>query len=121
MNFKKIVAYCGLTCKSCPIYWASKEPDKKIQKKMKTKIAQLCNEHYGTNYDQSDITDCNGCRTESGILFSGCLTCEVRKCVKEKNLETCALCPDYICTKLKKLYQTDSTGKIWLDIIRSTM
>jgi len=119
MDFKKIVAYCGLTCKSCPIYWASRITDKEIQKKMRTTIAQLCNQEFGTSYDYRDIIDCNGCRSKTGILFSGYSECDIRNCAQEKDMETCAQCPEYICEKLEKLYKTDSTGKTWLDIIKS--
>lgn len=28
MNLQELVAYCGLTCKSCPIYWATREENK---------------------------------------------------------------------------------------------
>ncbi|MFO7890592.1 MAG: DUF3795 domain-containing protein [bacterium] len=118
MDFKTIVANCGLTCKSCPIYWATRETDKEKQKLMRIKIAEYCNQEYDTDLKYKNINDCNGCRTETGILFTGCYNCEIRACAQEKDLETCAQCSDYTCNKLKKLYKTNSAGKIWLDIIK---
>lgn len=121
MNFQNIVAYCGLTCKGCPIYWATREPDKKLQKKMRTAIARICNEQLGTDYNYENINDCDGCQTASGKLFTGCLDCEIRTCARTRKVETCAHCPDYICEKLKKMYKTDPTGKVWLDVVKSTL
>ena len=119
MVIEDVVSFCGITCKTCPIFWATRETDVNLKKKMRTKIAQISNELYKTNYTQEDITDCEGCRSDSGVLFSGCQNCEIRKCVKEKNLITCGHCRDYVCSKLQKLYDTDKDGKILLDIIRS--
>jgi len=119
MNISELVSFCGLICQNCPIYWAAREENLSTKKKMKDKIAQICNDQYGLNYTGTDITDCDGCRSESGRLFSGCVSCEIRKCAKEKNHGTCAECPEYVCTKLQKLYDSDSSGKTWLDIIRA--
>jgi hypothetical protein len=119
MDIRQLVSYCGLTCQSCPIYWATQEPDKTVQKKMRGKIAQLANERYQITMTPDDISDCDGCRAESGRLFSGCSQCEIRKCAIQQNYITCAECPDYICEKLDKHYQMDPSGKIWLEIIKS--
>lgn len=121
MDSQNFVSYCGLTCNGCPIYWATRETDKEKQKKMREKIAEICNEHYGLTYTHQNINDCDGCRSGSGILFSGCLDCRIRNCAVFREVETCAHCPDYLCNKLKEHYQSDPTGKIWLDIIRETL
>jgi len=119
MNIQNIVAYCGLTCKSCPIYWATREQDIKKQTAMRIQIAQLCNDHYGLNLNADDITDCDGCRAESGKLYAGCHNCEIRKCARQKEWITCAHCPEYVCEKLQKHFDTDMSGKMWLEVIRS--
>ena len=121
MDFQNIVSYCGLSCTGCPIYWATREQDVEIQKKMRNEIASLCNEEYGLNYTYQDVNDCDGCRSVSGRLFSGCRDCKIRTCAVFKEVETCAHCPDYICDKLDNHYKSDPTGKVWLEIIRSTM
>lgn len=86
---------------------------------MRGKIAQMCNEQYGLSYTEADITDCEGCRSSSGRLFAGCTNCEVRKCAEKKKYNTCAECENYICPELQKMYIKDSTGKMWLDIVRA--
>jgi hypothetical protein len=121
MDSGNFISYCGLTCNGCPIYWATREHDKRKQKRMRAKIAEMCNKQYGLNYSYRDINDCDGCRAESGVLFSGCLDCRIRNCAVFREVETCAHCPDYLCDKLKEHYKSDPTGKIWMDIIRSTI
>jgi hypothetical protein len=121
MDFQELVAYCGLTCKNCPIYWVSREEDKEKQQKMKAKIAQLGSEHYGIEMTADDITDCDGCRTETGKLYHACMKCEIRQCARTRNLITCAHCSDYSCEKIQKHLKADPSSKIWIELIRSTI
>lgn len=116
-----MVSYCGLTCQGCPIYWATSENNKEKKDKMRAEIARICNEQYGTEYKPEDITDCDGCRTEVGRLFSGASKCEIRKCAKQKGLENCAHCSEYACEKLKEFFAKESYAKAALDVIRSTL
>ena len=30
--------------------------------------------------------------------------CEIRRCCRERSLETCAECDDYVCEELEKVY-----------------
>ena len=113
-----MVAYCGLTCDSCPIHLATLEQDKSRQKTMRESIAEQCNKIYKMNLQFNDISDCDGCRNNTGRLFSGCMNCEIRKCAIEKNIESCAFCGDYACELLKKHFLLDSNAKTRLDNIR---
>jgi len=110
----EIIAYCGLICQGCPIYWATRE-------KSKAEIARLCKEHYGMEYTPEEITDCDGCRTEGGRLFSGCLKCPIRECARQKGLENCAYCSEYACEELKQFFVTDPGAKTRLDVIRGSL
>jgi hypothetical protein len=121
MNITEAVSYCGIMCTNCPIYWATQEENPTTKKKMRNKIAQICNEKYGLSYTYLNITDCEGCRSQSGRLFSGCVNCQVKKCSIEKNYKSCAQCSKYVYPTLQKIYDTDSSGKIWLDIIKTIM
>jgi hypothetical protein len=47
--------------------------------------------------------------------------CEIIKCVKEKYYNSCAESNDYVCRKLQKLYDTDSSGKVLLDIVKAAV
>jgi hypothetical protein len=109
-----MIAYCGLTCGSCPIHLATLEKDKSNQQKMRVSIARICSEQYGMNLQPEDITDCDGCRADTGRLFSGCRNCEIRKCAIRRNLESCAYCPEYACDKLKEFLRREPDAQIRL-------
>ena len=113
------IAYCGLTCQACPIYLATRQENKEEQLRMRTEIVRLCKELYGMPYELQDITDCDGCRTEGGRLFSGCTTCVIRNCARKKGLENCAYCPDYACKELRAFFGKDPGAKTRLDQIRT--
>ena len=73
MKIENAVSYCGLSCAGCLIYCISREEDKEIKIKLRTRIAELSNEQYGTNYSYEDINNCDGMSYRIGnfilILF----------------------------------------------------
>lgn len=114
------IACCGLVCDSCPILLATLEKDKSHQKELRALIAEQCNRQYGMNLGLEDITDCEGCATVNGRLFSGCYNCEIRKCANNKELENCAFCPEYCCEILQKHFRSDPEAKERLEEIRGS-
>ena len=116
----EIIAYCGLNCGGCPIYWATREPDKQKQEEMRIDIARLIHEHYSMDIRVEDVTDCDGCRTETGRMFSSCVKCEIRKCTMDRKLDSCAYCTDYACDTLQKLFATDTSARPRLEEIRKS-
>jgi hypothetical protein len=64
-----MVAYCGLTCQTCPTYLATRQKNKKEQARRRGGIVKQCQEHYGITYKLEGITDCDGCKTEGERLF----------------------------------------------------
>ena len=117
----EMIAYCGLRCGTCAILLATRETDDEKKHKMRIEIAQQIKKHYGRDCKAEDVTDCDGCKTEGGRLFSGCCKCQIRKCAREKSIENCAYCTEYTCEKLKKLFVTDSDAKKRLEEIRSRL
>lgn len=116
----EMVAYCGLTCQTCPIYLATRQENSDERARMRVEIVRLCRERYGIDYRLEDITDCDGCRTEGGRLFSSSENCPIRTCAREKGLENCAYCPEYACEKLALFFRTETAAKTRLDAIRSS-
>ena len=116
-----MLAYCGLACDTCPILQATLEKDKSRQQKMRVSIAQIITEQYKMNIHLEDITDCDGCRTAGGRLFSGCRKCEIRKCASRKHLESCAYCKEYACNLLEELLRREPGAKKRLEEIRNTL
>lgn len=86
---------------------------------MKREIAKLSNKIYGTKFKAKDITNCDGCRAETGILFPGCNQCYIRNCARKRDLPNCAYCSDYICDPLEKFFVDNPESKSRLDFIRS--
>ena len=112
------VAYCGLTCLTCPIYLATRQEDRAEQVRMRIEIVRQCKEQYGLSFDVEDITDCDGCHTERKPLFSACQNCPIRNCAREKQLENCAVCPDYACEKLERFFVSEPSVRKRLEAIR---
>jgi hypothetical protein len=110
-RMNEMIAYCGLVCQSCPIYLATRESNDTKKRQMQVEIAQQCNKYYGTEYKPQDITDCDGCKTEGGRLFSGCQTCQIRACAKDRSIDNCGHCAQYACEKLAKLFAMEPQAK----------
>ena len=87
-----MISYCGLSCDTCPVHLATIERDEVRKQELRESIAKQCAEQYNLELHLEDITDCDGCRTNTGRLFSGCIDCEIRRCALERKVETCAHC-----------------------------
>ena len=105
-----MLTYCGLDCETCPIYRATRVEDPQLQKRMREDIALQIDRLYGFKCRAEDITDCDGCVTPNGRLFAGCQMCGIRPCAREKGIENCAHCSQYVCTKLQEFF--DHGGKL---------
>jgi hypothetical protein len=92
---EKMIAKCGLVCSECPAYIATQKNDDALR----AETAKKWSEMFKADIKPADI-NCDGCQSESARLFSYCQTCEIRKCAREKKVETCADCPEYSCEKL---------------------
>lgn len=112
------LSYCGLECNTCPIRLATLETNPLRQEEMREAVINQCRELYGMELEPGDITDCDGCRTGTGRLFSGCLDCRIRNCAEKKKVETCADCSDYPCDALSGLFRQEPAARTRLDSIR---
>ena len=113
-----MTAYCGLLCDNCPIYLATIEKDKKVQESMRKSIADMCFENYGLKLAPAEISDCDGCRAGTGRLFTGCGNCDIRECILGKGIESCALCHDFACERLDRVFSEDPNARRHLNNIR---
>ena len=118
-EMESMIAYCGLDCQSCPIHLATCEPDEFKRQEMRISIAQICSEQYGMNLLPEEVNDCDGCRSNTERLFSGCLRCDIRSCAMDRKLENCAYCGKYVCSKLQSHFITDPSAQKRLEAIRS--
>jgi len=113
----QISSYCGLECKTCPIYLATIETEPIKQTKMRLEIAEDCSRLYGISYKLEDINNRDGCKANTGRLFSGCSNCEIRKCAIRKNIPNCAYCKDFACKELLILFNLDPDAQKRLEEI----
>ncbi|MDW5564214.1 MAG: DUF3795 domain-containing protein [Methanomassiliicoccus sp.] len=93
-------AYCGLNCRECEAYKATRAGDREWKERLVKNWADGRAEH-----SPEDI-ECNGCKS---TLISGfCrILCLIRPCAMEKGVGTCAECEEYPCGKLKEYLSTD--------------
>lgn len=117
----KHLAYCGIMCNGCPVYWVTREDDPEKQKIMKAEMARISKERYGLEVDIEAITDCDGCRAIDGRLLATCGDCKIRNCAQEKDIDNCAHCGDYPCDNLEQLFKHEPAARNRLDVIRSTL
>lgn len=114
-----MLAYCGVKCDTCPIFMATKESDRSKKQSMREMIAKIFFEQYNLKLLPEEVSDCDGCRSTIDHIFPGCNNCEVRKCIRMKNIESCAYCEDFACAKLNKMFGLEPTSKIRLEEIRN--
>lgn len=113
-----MIAYCGLDCGNCPIHLATLEQDKIRQHAMRETIAGQLYKFYGIESLPENINDCDGCRANTGRIFTGCWQCEIRQCANPKNIESCAFCADYSCDKLNNHFLLDPAAQSRLEEMR---
>ena len=90
-----MVAYCGIDCTTCEEHLA-------IASGSQEQIDELL-EYWRREYPDATLESvtCYGCREEGDRLFFLCEKCEIRRCAREKKVDTCADCPSYPCKKLE--------------------
>jgi hypothetical protein len=104
-----MITYCGLDCSACPIHLATLEKDARKKASMRVAIAAEIEKLYGMKCAAEQITDCDGCLAD-GRLFAACAGCKVRTCAREKGVENCAHCSEYVCGNLQRFF--DYGGKL---------
>ena len=111
-----IIAYCGLTCSSCPAYTATQTND---QRALEQVAAQWREEYHAPNITIESVM-CDGCLTGSHKC-SHCAECEIRSCGVARGVTNCAHCADYqTCDKIQGFFAMVPDARITLDAIRAT-
>lgn len=118
ITVKYMIAYCGLTCDTCPIHLATTETDQARQRELRESVVRTCAEIYGMKLSVEEVTDCDGCRAGTDRLFPGCRNCEIRKCASGQGLDSCAYCELYACELLKQHFAQDPDSEKTLARLR---
>jgi len=90
----KMLAYCGLNCAECGAYIAKQTDDDDLRVKTAREWSRP-----GDTVSPEDI-NCDGCKSETGVLFGWCMSCGVRACASGKGVTTCAHCDEFGCDTL---------------------
>ncbi|MBP3245746.1 MAG: DUF3795 domain-containing protein [Bacteroidaceae bacterium] len=100
---KTYIAYCGLDCEKCEARLATINNDDKLREKVAKHWSKLNNAEI-----LPEMINCTGCRIE-GVKTPFCGSmCPIRRCAKEKNLETCGSCSQMrTCEKLAMITDND--------------
>ncbi len=110
----EIIAFCGIDCSECGAFIATKNNNDE----KRAEVAKMWSKQYNTDIKPEDI-NCDGCRSDGGLIFNYCTVCEIRKCGKEKSVTNCAYCDEYACDKLEGFFKMVPDSKKRLDEIRS--
>jgi hypothetical protein len=95
---EKMTGYCGVECTKCVPFIARKKNDDELR----SKYAEEQSKFFEMEI-KAETINCDGCLSE-GEHLGYCSVCEIRTCCKEKKLENCAYCDDYVCKELEKVY-----------------
>jgi len=112
-----MLAYCGLSCETCPVHLATLEPDSGKKQVLRGDVARMCQEMYALNLTADQVEDCDGCRV-GARLFSGCRECLIRRCAAGREVETCADCMEYPCPTLELHLAREPQARARLEALR---
>jgi hypothetical protein len=112
----EMIAFCGLNCKRCEAFLATRDNDDQ----KRAKVAQLWSKEFKRDINPEDI-NCEGCLAEGENLFNYTQVCEIRKCGKEKGVVNCAHCHDFACEKLGQIFKMAPSAKKRLERIRAKL
>ena len=84
----QLIGCCGLDCEKCDARIATVTNDSTLREK----TAALWTKLNGVTI-APEMINCTGCRTEGAKTPFCDSLCSVRKCVRQKGLNTCADCP----------------------------
>ena len=112
----KMTAYCGIPCTECDTYLATRNQGDKDR----SEVAEQWSKRFNMDLSPEDI-NCDGCKSEDGMIFKVCAVCEIRSCGVTKGVENCAHCDEYSCEKLDRFLQMAPELRQLLDGIRSSL
>ena len=112
----EMIAFCGINCGECPAFLATQKDDDAKRKE----TAEAWSKQFNATIKPEDI-NCDGCIPENKRIFSYCNICEIRKCGREKHVENCAHCSEYICQKLAEFFNMAPEARSTLEAIRKNL
>lgn len=89
---EKMIGYCGYNCYLC----AARSGDVALRQRM----VDGWRKYLGHENYTAENVKCDGCLSDGRVADQ---QCKARPCAKEKGLESCALCDEFPCDKVRHL------------------
>ena len=105
-----------MACNECPAFLATQKNDDDERKK----VAKIWSKQYNADIKAEDV-NCDGCLSEGKRLFFHCNDCEVRKCGKEIKFKNYASCDEYVCEKLRPIFEIEPDNKNTTNTMRNKL
>lgn len=112
---EKMLGSCGLNCKQCNAYIATKNDDMELRKSTAEEWSKL----YKVELKAEHI-NCDGCTSGSERLLGHCSECEIRKCAQDKNVKHCGQCDDFGCERISGFLTMAPEAKVNLEEFRQS-
>lgn len=113
---ERLVAYCGLVCSECDTYKATQANSHAERQR----VAEKWSEQFGLDLTPNDI-NCYGCTAADDRVFPYGKDCELRVCVRQRDIGNCARCDDYGCDIMNKFLNDMSGFSEYLEAERSSL
>jgi hypothetical protein len=89
------ISYCGYSCHLC----AARSDDPAVRQKLVDGWRRI----FGHQMYTAENVKCDGCRSQGKVADA---RCQARPCAQEKGVESCALCAEFPCPKMRNLMGT---------------
>jgi hypothetical protein len=109
----KMLAICGLDCGVCPAWIAYKTDDQGLRVKTAAEWS------HSVQLKPEQI-NCVGCLITGDVRFIHCRECRIRKCGRDRNVASCALCSEYPCETISNFLANTPLAKANLEELRHT-
>ena len=93
----KFLAYCGLYCGVCGVYYATRDNNDKFLERLLIMYQEKIPGLEGISIED---LKCEGCLSDRVSLF--CRTCGIKACNQEKEFSGCHECHDFPCDLIDK-------------------
>jgi hypothetical protein len=91
----EMIGYCGYDCGTC----AARSDDPAVRQR----LVDGWRKYFGHQSYTAENVRCDGCRADGRLADK---SCQARPCAVERGVESCALCGDFPCDKVRPLFAT---------------
>ena len=104
---EKLFGYCGIDCTDCSVFKATAADDDNLRRKCAEDPLwkNAAANYWGMKELDPKVMNCRGCKAEGDDIFLSCAKCPIRRCARDKRLDSCGRCADWqACRRLVGLF-----------------